>query len=116
MTGSLASTIVRDGITVASLNGDIDLSNAAELQEELLRSVNSDSRGLLVDLTAVRYVDSAGVRTFFDIARELDVSRQVLGIVVPLQSPIRRLVKLTCLDEVAVVGATVEECISSLAT
>lgn len=116
MIGSLASTTVRDGITVASVKVDIDLSNAAELHQELLRSVTNASRGLLVDLTAVRYVDSAGVRTFFDIARELDVSRQVLGIVVPLQSPISRLVKLTCLDEIAVVGPTVEECISSLAT
>lgn len=116
MTGALASTTVRDGITVAYVNVDIDLSNAAELHEELRRSVTNDSRGLLVDLSAVRYLDSAGVRTFFDIARELDVARQVLGIVLPVQSPISRLVKLTCLDEVAVVGPTVEECISSLTT
>lgn len=116
MTGSLASTTVLDGITVASVNVDIDLSNAAELHEELLRSVTNDARGLLVDLTGVRYVDSAGVRTFFDIARELEVSRQVLGIVVPVQSPISRLVKLTCLDEVAMIGPTVDECISSLTT
>lgn len=114
MTRPLTSTTRREGITVACVNADVDLSNAAQLHEELLRAVTNDSRGLVVDLTDVRYVDSAGVQVLFELARELDVSRQVMGIVVPLQSPIRRLVKLTRLEEVAVVGPTVDDCVRTL--
>lgn len=111
MTAPLASVVAHDDITVAAVASEIDLANAALLYDELLRSVSNESRGLVIDLSSVTYLDSAGVRSFFDLARELHISRQLMGIVVPAESPLRRLVKITRLDEVAIVAATAGEAV-----
>lgn len=114
MSSTLASMTTTDGVTVASLTVEIDLANAAQIYSELLRGVPSDSRGLVVDLSAVRYVDSAGIRTFFDLARELQISRQLIAIAVAVDSPLQRLVKITRLDEVAIVASTIEGCLEAM--
>lgn len=97
--------------TVATVSAEIDLANAPDLFDELRRGVRSEARGLIVDLSTVRYLDSAGVQSLFDVARELQISRQHLGLVLPETSPIRRLVKITRLDEVAALAPTVDACL-----
>lgn len=114
MSAPLAAIEHRGDITVATVTVEIDLANVAQIYEELLRGVGKESRGLVVDLTGVNYFDSAGVRSFFDLARELHIARQSLGIVVPTTSPLRRLVKITRLDEAAVLTSSVDECVAAL--
>jgi anti-anti-sigma factor len=114
VTSPITSMTTSDGVTIASLAVEIDLANAAQIYGELLRGVPSDSRGLVVDLSAVRYLDSAGIRSFFDLARELQISRQVIALVVAVESPLPRLVKITRLDEVAIVSSTVEGCLEAI--
>ena len=94
MTRPMVTLAERRGLTLASIGAEIDLANAAQLYDELLQGVSGGSQGLVIDLSLVRYLDSAGVRSFFDLARELHISRQLMGIVVPEESPLRRLVKL----------------------
>jgi anti-anti-sigma factor len=84
------------------------------LHSELRAAIDGSLRALAVDLTAVRYLDSAGIRALFELARELGLARQVLGLVVPSSSPLRRLLKITRLEEVVVVTATEDECIERL--
>jgi anti-sigma B factor antagonist len=43
------------------LTGEIDLSNAAELESQVVEAAG-ELPGLVVDLTAVTFLDSAGVR------------------------------------------------------
>jgi anti-anti-sigma factor len=114
VTSHIVSTTTEGDVTVCSINGEVDLANAAQMHEELLRSVANDSLGLVVDLTDARYLDSAAVRALFELARELLVSRQSMGLVVATDSPLRRLVKITRVDEVAVLSGTVAECTRAL--
>jgi anti-anti-sigma factor len=51
----------RDGVLVAVLTGELDLSNAAALEERIAAAANVEVP-LVVDLTAVTFLDSAGVR------------------------------------------------------
>ncbi|HUS61108.1 MAG TPA: STAS domain-containing protein [Acidimicrobiales bacterium] len=110
----MLSFVAADEFTLAIVGAEIDLANATELFEELWRGIRSEARGLIVDLSTVRYVDSAGVQSLFDVARELHISRQHLGIVVPQDSPICRLVEITRLDDAAVVANTVDACVLAL--
>lgn len=107
----------REGnVVVVSLQdeADIDIANAVALGELLLEAVPNSVRGLVLDLRTVRYVDSAGVRMLFGLCRQLRTSRQSLGLWLPESSPLRRLIKITDLEEVAVVCADVPDCIEAI--
>ena len=51
----------QDGVLVAVLTGEVDLSNAVSLEERIAAAAG-DGVPLVVDLTAVTFIDSAGVR------------------------------------------------------
>jgi stage II sporulation protein AA (anti-sigma F factor antagonist) len=79
---------------IARLNGEIDISSAPRIHATLTRAVPNAALGLVVDLSAVSYLDSAGIRLLFDVKRELQYHRQCLRLVVPEDAPIQRLVEI----------------------
>lgn len=89
-TAVLASLGEEDGFTVATLEGEIDISNSVELETELSHAVPNHARGLVLDLSAVTFVDSSGIRSLFDLAARLGGHRQLLHLVVPEDSQLRR--------------------------
>lgn len=104
----------QDGATVVRLAGEIDVVTAAELGDALVEAVPSSSLGLVLELSGVRYVDSAGIRMFFGVARQLTRYRQALGLALPDASPLQRLIKVTDLGEVATICAEIDDCITGL--
>jgi anti-sigma B factor antagonist len=52
----------RDGRPVLAVTGEIDLAVAARFAEELENLVRSDGGSALVDLSAVEFIDSSGIR------------------------------------------------------
>jgi len=87
-------------VPVARVTGEIDLANAARARDDLL-AIAADAPGLVVDLTAVPYLDSAGVKLLFQLARDLRLRDRTLVVTVPTGSPLRRLLKITNFPEVA---------------
>jgi anti-anti-sigma factor len=79
--------------TVAHLTGEIDLSNAAVIKQEINDSVTNETMGLVLDLTKVRYLDSAGIAMLFDLARGLEAHEQRMTVVIPSDSLIHRSLK-----------------------
>lgn len=57
-------------ITVVTLAGDIDASNAADVQKEVLPLVQAESR-ILMDMTKVPYMSSAGLRMLLSLYRQV---------------------------------------------
>ena len=104
----------RDDAVVVRLEGDIDLANTPTLSATILESVPNDALGLVIDLSDVRYIDSVGIRMLFTFARSLHASRQGIAIVVPPDSPVRKLLKITHLDEAAVFRGAVDDAIVAL--
>jgi anti-anti-sigma factor len=93
-------------IKVARLEEDIDLGNMARVAQELEDSISPLDIGLVVDLSAVRFIDSAGVRVLFRLAEHLDHSAQLLAIVSPVGSAVRRVLDLASFRKV---GAVVDD-------
>ena len=104
----------RGDVIVARLEGDIDLANTPTVAAAVLEGVPNDALGLVVDLSDVRYIDSVGVRMLFTFIRSLHASRQGIAIAVPQGSPVRKLLKITHLDEAAVLRANADEAIAAL--
>ena len=99
-----------DGVVVVHIEGDIDFGSAGDLGRDVLRDLPDAAAGLVLDLTDVRYVDSGGVRVFFELAAQLDMSGRRVALVVPETSPVRRLIKITRLEEAVLLCTTAPEC------
>lgn len=94
------ATTVRGTVQI-TVSGEVDLSNAAVLGSELCRAISSQPRAVLVDLTDLTYLDSAGIRSLFTLASWLEPLRIMLKLIVPVDSPIRRLIELSGLESLA---------------
>ena len=98
----------RGGIVVARLSGEVDMTNAARVRDQLLDAVPNDVLALVVDLHECRYLDSAAIEVVFDVSRRLQRRRQELRLVVPESSPLGRVLVLTDVNSVAPVYSTLE--------
>ncbi|MDQ3826916.1 MAG: ATP-binding protein [Actinomycetota bacterium] len=101
MTGAMAQASVENGSVRISLSGEIDRANVAAVEEEIHAAVSGQLAEVSVDLTDVTYIDSAGKRLLFDLASSLHESHIVLELIVPFDSPTRRLIELSGLHTLA---------------
>jgi anti-sigma B factor antagonist len=85
-------------IVYANVRGDIDMSNAAELRNELTAITPNHAMSLILNLTAVRYLDSAGIHLVHRLREDLRASGQRLLLVIPGDSPIHSTLRLAGLD------------------
>jgi anti-sigma B factor antagonist len=100
-------TMERDGTAlVASLRGEVDMTNASYVREELTGAVPNDAHALVIDLSGARYLDSAAIEVLFELSRRLGRRRQQLRLVVPPESPLHRLLMVTEVASVAPVHET----------
>jgi anti-sigma B factor antagonist len=79
-----------DSRTIARLAGEIDLSNAALARRTISESIANHVVEVVIDLSDVHYIDSAGIAILFDLSRRLAEHDQRLTLVVPSTSLIRR--------------------------
>ncbi len=111
--------VVTEAGTVGSyvllrLDGELDLSNASDVQEELFDALPPTVPGAILDLATLQYVDSAGIRVLFDLVRRLEVRRQTCALSLPAGARVRRLLEITGLDQVLPVRETPEACARAL--
>jgi anti-anti-sigma factor len=97
---------------VATVAGEVDMTNAAYVREELTSAVPNQARALVIDLSEARYRDSAAIEVLFELSRRLVRRRQQLRLVVPRRSPLRRLFTLIDLGSVAPVHDTLETAVA----
>ena len=92
-------TVTRRGeYVIARIGGEVDASNAGWIGGRLRAELSNRSDALLVDLSAVTYLDSAGIALMFELAEELRTHRQQLELVIPEGSSIARMAALTGLS------------------
>jgi anti-sigma B factor antagonist len=102
----------RGGTVIAHLSGEVDMTNAPRVRDELLASVPNDAMALVVDLDGCRYLDSAAIGVLFDLARRLGRRRQELRLVLSPSSPLVRVLTLTDVQSVAVVHETLDSALA----
>ena len=98
-----------DGIPVARLEGEVDMTNAQSLAERLRRLLSNRSVALIIDLGPTTYLDSSGITLLFGLSDELRLRQQKLHLVVPADSPVARVITITGLDRAAPTHATLEQ-------
>jgi anti-sigma B factor antagonist len=104
----------RGTAVIARLSGEVDNSNAVELKRALEQRVPPAAVGLIVDLSQVGYLDSAGIELIFQLARSLRDRRQHLRLIVPASSPVRRVLVLCDVGGIAPLDEAIEEAVDGL--
>ena len=101
-------------VVIARLSGDVDLACTSTVAAEVLPAVTNAAAGLVIDLTGVRYLDSAGIQMLFEFARQLEAGRQGIAVVAGDGSPLRSLFDITGLHHVLTVCATEAEALAAV--
>ncbi len=103
-------------VTVARLEGEVDLDGAAALGRALMRATRARDRGLVLDLDGVGYLDSAGLHLLHDTARTLAARGQSLRLVVSADAEVARLLAIVDIEQTVPVYASVDDAVDALAT
>ena len=93
---TIATVTVRVHGTSARImiSGEIDIENAASIEQQILDAIDNHMTDVEVDLTYLDYMDSSGLRILFSLASRLQVLQINLEVVAPPGTPTRRVLEL----------------------
>jgi anti-anti-sigma factor len=97
------------GLLRACLAGEVDMSNAAELHAKLGGLTAPD---LVLDLSALTFFDSSGIRMVVDLWRQRVAAGQSLRLVVAPESPVSRVLTIAEVDRTVPVHHSWEEAVA----
>ena len=104
MTSELADVGIErmDGVVVATVSGEIDMSNAARVRQRIAEFVTPEDWAVVLDLSGLTFIDSAGLHGVSVLAELLEERRQRLFLSVPPGGSIARTVELVGLHSVSI--------------
>ncbi|MCW2681830.1 MAG: anti-sigma factor antagonist spoIIAA-2 [Frankiales bacterium] len=82
-----------DGVRVLRAEGELDILTAPPILEEAAALVHG-ARGVVLDLSAVAFCDSSGVRLVDRLSREASRAGSRFRVVAPTGTPSRRVLEL----------------------
>lgn len=103
-------------VVVVRLTGELDLSVAEPAGQRIVDAVPSSARGVVVDMTALDFIDSSGISMLFKIARRVGSHRQQLRVVAPDGRPVARVLEIVEFDRAAPVDRDVDSAVAQLST
>ncbi len=101
-------SVLEENNTIISISGDIDAYHSPKLKEEMEKFIKSETENIILNLTDVPYIDSAGLGTLVSILRESRNYKKELKLV-GLRKNIKRIFEMTRLDKIFLIYDTVEE-------
>lgn len=81
-------------LVVATVTGELDVSVAPRMGDEIGEAVPTEARALVVDFSELEFIDSSGVAMLFGLVRRLGSRRQDLHVVAPAGRPVARVLEL----------------------
>jgi anti-sigma B factor antagonist len=91
-----------DGMIVARVVGEIDMSNAVWVRERIAGFVTPKDWAVVLDLSELTFIDSAGLYALSVLAELLEERRQRLFLCVPPRGSIARTVELVGLHSMSI--------------
>jgi anti-anti-sigma factor len=102
--------------TVARIRGEVDLSNAERLHDELAAHV-SESQWLVLDLTACDYLDSAGLGVIARIHERCRARGTRMRLVVPTGAVIvERALSITGMNQIFTIDRSIDDAVALAGT
>lgn len=104
MTSELADLALErmGGLVVATVAGEIDMSNAVRVRERIAGFVTPEDWAVVLDLSELTFIDSVGLYGVSVLGELLEERRQRLFLCVPPNGNIARTVELLGLHSVSI--------------
>lgn len=96
------------GLCVVKLSGEIDISNAEATAAQSLAFVASADAPVVVDLDAVKYIDSSGFRMLLELRDTIEARGHSMHLVLAQTHPLYRVLEITGLLEIVTWYESVE--------
>ncbi|SUZ83844.1 uncharacterized protein METZ01_LOCUS36698 [marine metagenome] len=98
----------RDGCVVLVLIGELDLAGAPRLRQAVVAEAAAGERHVVLDLTAVDFIDSTGLGVVVGALRRLRTHDGELSVVCP-EPRLRRVFEMCDLDRVFTLYGSVDD-------
>ena len=108
-----ARELMEDGVQILQLEGDIDLHSSRDLRTLLAEHAKARRPAVLLDLTGVRYMDSSGLATIVEYARQAQSFRGKLALA-GLNERVRTVFELVRLHEFLSIYGSIAEARAAL--
>jgi anti-anti-sigma factor len=95
MTTAVVEVTVDNASVHIAVSGEVDLANATAVEDQIVAAITNQVASVSVDLGAVDYMDSAGLRILFSLASRLAGLQIGLEVIAPVGSSARRLVEVS---------------------
>jgi anti-sigma B factor antagonist len=102
-----------EGMPIAHLQEDLDAANFAAVEQSLAEAIGPDALSLIVDLSAVEYLDSAGIDMLLRLGERLDRRRNKLILVVPESSQLKRLITIVGVPEAIAIHPSLDDALAA---
>ena len=89
----------QDGSLIASVQGSVDGTNAAEFQATLQGAVQDQDKGMVLDFSKLEYISSAGLRVLLLIAKDMQRKSSSFAICA-LSGQVRELFTVSGFDQI----------------
>ncbi len=101
------------GVLIAQPEGRIDSMNARAFQDALNAAIGADDKAVVMDLQALSYISSAGLRAVLLIAKTLG-QRQAKLSVCSLSASIREVFEISGFDKIITVHGSREDALADM--
>ena len=98
---------------VVTVAGEIDLTNAESLRDALLSALNAGALGLVVDMAATTFIDSAGVTALVRASRRAAATDTTLRLAATAPA-VLRVLNLVGIDQLIDIYPSAAEAVASL--
>lgn len=98
-------------VVLVEVMGELDLTNAHEVEERLEELTSSNGATLVLDLNRVVFIDSAALHVLFRTARRL--GRERFGLVLEPNAAVARTLAIVGISEVARIAESASELAST---
>jgi anti-anti-sigma factor len=101
MTAANVHLHTKEGCVHIAISGEIDLANAADLEEHILPAVSNQATAMSIDLTDLTYMDSTALQILFRVAERAEDLQIPLDLVAPPDSNARLMIVYSGLESLA---------------
>lgn len=111
MVGLVVQVDERDGWAVARVHGDVDMTTAPRLREQVIQVVTGGQPNVVLDLQDVDFIDSTGLGVVVGLLKRTRGQGGDLRLV-STRSSLRKLLELTALDRALPLAGSVDAAIA----
>ena len=94
---------------IAHVTGEVDMSNAEEVGATVIGATPNEAQGVILDLSGVDYLDSAGIYVIYGMRASLQARGQTLILVIPSTSPVHDSLRLAGAERSGEIAEAVDE-------